>query len=226
MKRPGKSCGKRGERGSVLLETLLAIPLYIAFFSGVYLLGDLGLGRARLTAADRFSVWTAGCRHEEKDDEAVKKTATESFFPQGDFAEGTKLDSFRSRKEKVNWYALVRGTASLKIVLPVWAVQGRKGAIRLLADIGTKPDEAMWDNVSFKARTVDEPETHSVLMRTGYEIREKSGRELAQGAPQWYLEYRTAYIDKKGNPGDRPGTLSVCSGTEYQRSPSFTTWSR
>lgn len=226
MNRTGKSCGKRGERGSVLMETFIAIPLYIAFFSGIFLLGDLGLGRARLTAADRFSVWTAGCRHEEKDDEAVKKTATESFFPQGEFAEGTKLDSFLSHKRNMNWYALVRGSASLKIVLPVWAVQSRKGAIRLLADIGTKPDEQMWDNVTFKARRVDEPDTHSVLMRARYGIREKSGRELAQGAPLWYLEYRTAYIDKKGNPVDRPGNLSVCSGTEYQRSPYFTAWSQ
>ena len=28
------------ERGSVLMETILVIPLYIAFFSGIYLLGD------------------------------------------------------------------------------------------------------------------------------------------------------------------------------------------
>ena len=214
------------QRGSILMETLLVIPLYIAFFSGIYLLGDLGIGRARLTAADRFSVWTAGCRHEQKDDEAVKKKATNAFFPRGDFAEGTKIDSFRSGKTEVNWYALIQGAASLKIVLPVWAVQCRKGALRLMADIGTKPDESTWDNVSFRARDVEESDTHSVLMRTEYEVRDKSGRELAQGAPLWFIEYQTAYIDKSGNPVDRPGSHYVCSGMEYTRSPIFDAWSR
>ena len=226
MNRNRNNAIRSSTRGSILMETLLVIPLYIAFLSGIFLLGDLGLGRARLTAADRYSVWTAGCRHDEKDDDAVKNETTQSFFPDGEFAEGTKIDSFRSRKTRVNWYALVRGSASLKLALPVWAVQSRKGAIQLLADIGTTPDEAMWDNVSFKARKVEEQDTHSVLMRTDYKIRDKSGKELAQGAPLWFVEYRTAYIDKNGNPGDRPGALSVCSGTEYTRSPFFTAWSR
>lgn len=214
------------QRGSILMETLLVIPLYIAFFSGIYLLGDLGLGRARLTAADRFSVWTAGCRHEQQDDDAVKKKATDAFFPKGEFAEGTEIESFRSDKTEANWYALIRGAASLKIVLPVWAVQCRKSAVRLLADIGTKPDEDMWDDVSFRARDVEGSDTHSVLMRTDYGIRDRSGRELAQGAPLWFIEYQTAYIDKDGKPVDRPGTLTVCSGTEYLRNPAFTAWSR
>ena len=52
-----------GALGSVLMETILVIPLYIAFLSGIFLLGDLGLGRNHLTAADRFGVWLSGTRH-------------------------------------------------------------------------------------------------------------------------------------------------------------------
>lgn len=214
------------ERGSVLMETILVIPLYIAFFSGIYLLGDLELGRNRLTAADRFAVWLSGSRYEQKDDDAVKNNASKTFFPDGEFAEGTKVESFASHKTKVDWYSVVRGAAKLKMVLPVWAVGCRKGVIQLFADIGTAPDKKLWDNLSFKSREVKEPDTHSVLIRANYDVREKSGRELAQGGPLWYVEYRTAFINREGVPGDRPGTLSVCNGAEYTRNPQFEAWSK
>ena len=109
------------EQGSILMETILVIPLFIAFFSGIFVLGDLMLGRNRLTAADRFAVWLAGCRFADTGDDEVRSTASEGFFGSGEFAEGTQLRSFKSRKERVNWYSLVRGTGELKITLPVWA---------------------------------------------------------------------------------------------------------
>lgn len=208
------------------METILVIPLYIAFFSGIYLLGDLELGRNRLTAADRFAVWLSGNRYEDKDDEAAKKDASEAFFPDGEFAEGTRLESFSSHSTEVDWYSVVRGAAELRMVLPLWAMGCRKGAIELFADIGKSPDKELWDKLSFKAREIEEPDTHSVLMRANYDVREKSGRELAQGGPLWYVEYRTAFIDSDGIPNDRPDTLSVSDGAEYIRSPQFTAWSK
>ena len=216
----------RQRRGTVLMETLMVIPLYIAFLSGIYLLGDLALGRNRLSAADRFAVWFSGCRHTDKDDNAVQKATSAVFFPAGEFAEGTKLQSFRSHKTKVDWYALVRGAAELKMVLPVWAAGCRKGVIQLFADIGNAPDKNRWDNVQLPAREVEEPDTHSVLMRSRYDEREKTARQLAQGGPRWYVEYRTAYLDVKGNPNDRPGTLQVCESAEFVRNPQYEAWSR
>lgn len=214
------------ERGSVLMEAILVIPLYIAFFSGIYLLGDLELGRNRLTAADRFAVWLSGNRYENKDDDKVKKDASKAFFPDGEFAEGTKLESFSSHKTKADWYSVVRGATKLKMVLPVWAVGCRKGVIQLFADIGKSPDKKLWDNLSFKSREIESPDTHSVLMRANYDVREKSGRELAQGGPLWYVEYRTAFIDREGVPDDKPRSLSVSDGAEYIRNPQFEAWSK
>ena len=66
------------ERGSVLMETILAIPLFIAFFSGIFVLGDLMLGRNRLTAADRFAVWLTGSRLADQDDDQAKQSASEA----------------------------------------------------------------------------------------------------------------------------------------------------
>lgn len=214
------------ERGSVLMETVLVIPLYIAFFSGIHLLGDLALGRNRLAAADRFAVWLSGNRYEDKDDDATKNDASQAFFPDGEFAEGTKLESFSSRKTEADWYSVARGAAKLKMVLPAWAVGCRKGAIQLFADIGASPDKELWDDLSFKAREIEDPDTHSVLMRADYDVREKSGRELAQGGPLWHAEYRTAFIDREGVPNDKPDALAVCDGAEYVRNPQFEAWSK
>ena len=33
----------RAECGSILMETLLTTPLFIAFFSGIFVLGEMGL---------------------------------------------------------------------------------------------------------------------------------------------------------------------------------------
>ena len=209
------------------METILVIPLFIAFFSGIFVLGDLMLGRNRLTAADRFAVWLAGCRFADKDDGEVKSTASESFFGNGAFADGTKLQSFKSRKERVSWYSLIRGTGELKITLPVWAAGSRKSAIYILADIGTKPDAELWDNVSFKARDTGGGDAHSVVMRAKYDVREKSGRELAVGGPRWNTEYLTAYLTREGAPTDRPRVQSgVCEGVEYNRYPMYDSWSK
>ena len=128
--------------------------------------------------------------------------------------------------QEVNWYSIVRGGAKLKMVLPQWAVGCRKGVLRILADIGTSPEKEMWDDVSFKAREIEENDTHTVLMRAKYEDREKSARELAQGTSGWYGEYRTAYIDREGVLNDTPSERTVCEGAEYLRMGQYEQWSK
>ena len=65
-----------------------------------------------------------------------------------------------------------------------------------------------------------------ILYCTKYDLRDRPGRELAQGAPLWHTEYRTAYIDRSGVPNDRPGALAATSVSEYIRNPQFEAWSR
>lgn len=213
--------------GSVLMETILVIPFFIAFFSGICMLGELGYSRIRLISADRCAVWTAGTRHEQRGDNEIRRDISNAFFPSGDFSEGTKIESFRSSANASNWYAVVSGGTKLKSVLPLWAVGTRKGVIQILAgEEGGKPDKNLWDDISFKAREVSRDDTHSVLMRRKYEVRENSGGVLAQGAPLWFIEYRTAYIDRKGEPNDLPGSLYAASGSSYTRNPQYVGWSR
>ena len=213
-------------RGSVLMETVLVIPLYIAFLSGICLLGDLVLGRSRLTAGDRLAVWNAGCRHLNKGDSAVKKSVSQVLFGQGEFAPGTELASFSSGRSDAGFSAVVGGTAKLKMILPDWAVLCRKGALLCFAEIGSGTQEEMWDEVSFAARKVDSGRTHTVLMRSRYDERDKSASLLAVGGPRWYREYRQPYVDAKGALGDRPGACFSCEGGRYDRLAQYVNWSR
>jgi len=213
-------------RGSVLMETVLVIPLYIAFLSGICLLGDLVLGRSRLTAGDRLAVWNAGCRHLGKGDSAVKKSVSQVLFGQGEFAPGTELSSFSSTKNGTGFFAVVSGAAKLKMVLPDWAVLCRKGALVCFAGIGSGPQEEMWDKVSFAARKVESGGTHTVLMRRRYDERDRSASLLAVGGPRWYREFRQPYVTGKGALSDRPGSYFVCEGSRYDRLSQYVNWSR
>ncbi len=52
-----------GERGSVLMETVIAIPLFLVLIGGMFWLGELMLAKHKLVASDRFAAWNAGNRH-------------------------------------------------------------------------------------------------------------------------------------------------------------------
>jgi len=57
---------KRSEnnrRGSVLMETILVIPVLLVLLGGVLWLGQLQINRARLLVADRYMAWNLANRH-------------------------------------------------------------------------------------------------------------------------------------------------------------------
>lgn len=63
-KRPG---GERlrsgpGERGSVLMEGVLVLPIYLMMLGSLFILGDLARGRIKLLEIERFTTWIGGDR--------------------------------------------------------------------------------------------------------------------------------------------------------------------
>jgi len=54
---------KHNRRGSVLMETILVIPVLLVLLGGVLWLGQLQINRARLLAADRYMAWNLANRH-------------------------------------------------------------------------------------------------------------------------------------------------------------------
>ena len=211
----------RAERGSILMETILTIPLFIAFFSGIFVLGEMELGRNRLTAADRCALWYRACRWADADDDSAKDEISQALFEDGAFADKTKLAKFRSRQNSANWYGLFRGTAELTLELPVWAAGTRKSVIELLG--GEDLDKNKWDDLSFKARETGSDPTHSVLMRRDYSEREKKPQVLSS---TWMNEYRTPYLTREGGLSDIPDSPgNAYPASSYTRLSQFENWS-
>lgn len=211
----------RSERGSILMETLLTIPLFIAFFSGIFVLGEMELGRSRLTAADRSALWYRACRWANADDDSAKSEFSQALFEEGTFADKTKLAKFSSRQNAARWYGLFRGTAELKMELPVWAAGTRKSVIELLGGEGLDKNE--WDDLSFKARETGNTPTHSVLMRRDYREREKKPQVLSG---TWMTEYRTPYLTREGGLSDIPNSPGYAyQAGSYTRLSQFENWS-
>ena len=56
------SCSIDSRRGSILMEFVLVLPIYIFLFGALYLLGDMGLNAIRISTGDRDAAMDAGDR--------------------------------------------------------------------------------------------------------------------------------------------------------------------
>ena len=56
------SCSIDRCRGSILMEFVLVLPIYIFLFGALYLLGDMGLNAVRISTGDRVAAMDAGDR--------------------------------------------------------------------------------------------------------------------------------------------------------------------
>ncbi|MBT5604900.1 MAG: hypothetical protein HN742_12545 [Lentisphaerae bacterium] len=77
---------RRGESGSVLLETVVIMPLYMLLIGCAMWFGELALVKQRLTVADRYAAWSLGNRHRESSAlmQAIKDEVAEQFTPESD----------------------------------------------------------------------------------------------------------------------------------------------
>ncbi len=227
MKSKTMNSGFNSTEGSILMETILVLPLFIAVFSGVFLVGDLAISRARLHASDRAAAWNAGNRHQSIGD--LKRELTKWFFPAEDFGPKTKISEARQDTETHNtWSHFARGTAILVFTTPDWTAGWRKGALRIMADIGSSPDQNQWDAVSMPNPALTNSWRHTALMRKAYDGRENSRTPefyAAQGNPNWYKEYQLPFFNASGT-AEAPERLSGVSVTpEYIRNANYVTWS-
>ena len=72
----------RDDRGSVLMETLIVIPLYLVVIGAILWLADLQTTRIRLVEADRYAAWSRGNRHRSGiNAAAIKSELAQMVFP-------------------------------------------------------------------------------------------------------------------------------------------------
>ena len=113
---------RRGERGAVLMETVIAIPLYLIMLGGIFWIGDLTLTRQQLLVADRYVAWNRGLRYGDKG--AVDAGAVHAllFSDKGGTpspehvptASQTSIDADR------DWSHVASGQVTLRVSMPDW----------------------------------------------------------------------------------------------------------
>ena len=118
----GKRRGRRRDAGSILMETVLVIPLYMILLGGIFWIGDLIATRQQLVVAERYVAWNKGLRYDDKG-EIDTGTLHKLFFTD---AEGAP-DPFHTPTlgdgkidATFDWSHAASGQVTLKVKLPDW----------------------------------------------------------------------------------------------------------
>lgn len=175
----------RGSEGSVLMETIIAIPLYMVLLGGIFWLGDLMITRQQLVVADRYIAWNKGMRHADRG--RIDNAAIHTLFfadADGNPSSYHKPISCNGRiDEEYDWSHKASGQARFEQRMPEWT-RYMFNAAQVMYDTGVPFEES-----GMQGR--DKPDQrHVVVMRS-----EKMAR-------QEYIRNRYG-VDNSGRVAER-----------------------
>ena len=170
-------------KGSVMLETILVLPMYLVFITVIFFAGEVSLYRNLLLQMDQHDLWALGAR------EPSEVNVAEDFFGSigkrdfmGDF-EITAKDKDETVVSSNGWWKknALKNNAVLKV--PAWIK-----SIRVLSGLmGQKSDEAFNYSNEFELRKNDKKLV--LYSRNNNDNRTKNGEDLCKavsdGQPAW-----------------------------------------
>ena len=132
MKRSRKNIS--GEKGAVMLETVVVLPFYLILLAGLFWLGELCMTGLSFTSGENLRLWEEGFRH------SHTPAAERSLFP---FLSGGNADamvsggssfSFRRSGEVQTgtWGSVVTGKSSMKLRRSGWSYNVTGSALAAL----------------------------------------------------------------------------------------------
>ncbi|MFA5203831.1 MAG: hypothetical protein WC708_05435 [Lentisphaeria bacterium] len=150
--------GDRG--GAVLMELVIAIPLFVALLGGTMWLGELVLGKQKLVASDRYAAWNRGNRHEQPAAGTVKSRLQNLLFPQAKVGD-QPINGIREMAGSGRLWSEGRGaTVVLQPRMPEWV----RGWLRAGVTWGGGQQPA--STVTLLGRDVEEDGHHRLVSRT------------------------------------------------------------
>ena len=111
----------KSSRGSVLMEFVMVLPIYLLFMGMIFLLGEMGVKTLWLTSADRSSAFDTG-RAGDWEADAHGRVAQDQFEP-GEAGNLTCWgNTYRTNAQTFNgaWSWLASGMSTYKYALPSW----------------------------------------------------------------------------------------------------------
>ena len=142
---------RRSREGAVLMETVIAIPIFLLLIGATIWLGDLSLDRQRLLMADRYAAWNEGNRHGGANPSPFNVST--KLFNKDAWVE---IKDVKVKAKDKGWYKEVTATTKAKISMPDWT--------RGMITAGTVADYGRM-NKSETMTGSDSP--HLVVMRGG-----------------------------------------------------------
>lgn len=113
-------CKEVTRQGSVMLETVIAIPLFMTLIGGMLWIGDLVFAKQRLVIADRYAAWNTGNRYRQVGGALIRQEIQDNFFS-GDPDKTVEVDA--PNAPPTRWWYEVYGGVDLDMTMPVW-IQG------------------------------------------------------------------------------------------------------
>ena len=110
---PGKFFSRRAERGSVLMETVIALPIFMALIGGIMWSGQLIYEKQKLLVADRYVAWNYGNRFAQNYNDAQAK-----FFDKS--TSDTVANTQTKELKKSEWWHEVQGSVEVDPKMPDW----------------------------------------------------------------------------------------------------------
>lgn len=113
---------RRNQRGAVLMETVIAIPLYLIMLGGIFWIGDLTVTRQQLLIADRYVAWNRGLRYADKgavDADTVHRLLFSDRFGIPS-TEHVPTASQASIDVDYDWSQGTSGQVTMRVSMPDW----------------------------------------------------------------------------------------------------------
>ena len=103
----------RNENGSILMETVIVIPLFMLLIGGIMWSGQLIYAKQRLVVADRYVAWNAGNRHAQNYSDVQSQFFNQSIPDASTTPPPKEISSSP-------WWHVVHGSVGLIATMPVW----------------------------------------------------------------------------------------------------------
>lgn len=216
-----------------MLETVLAIPLFLVLFSATMWLGDLVLARQRLVIADRFAAWNLGNRHQSADSGGVAGQIQQYFFDPGQPHAKVTLREAKAERPR-RWWQQAYARAELRIDMPEWM----RAWVALSAVLWHKNVATSFSNVGGRGELAGEGSSHyysrghAVLMRAPHSDKDKYFRNWnCKDLDQLLADpengkWLWTEVPNEPWPADFQDVRDVNNqGKEYDRFGQYVTWS-
>ena len=207
--------------GSILMETVLIIPLYLVALSGIFWVGDLALLRSKSTFFDRVSAWCSGNRHDEKSSSSIQNDLKQNFLEASKVGD-QQVDYVRLRPKASGqaWSFIAGASVTVSAEPPVWTQSWYKVGLLMMES----PDQELKKR-SFRSREVESEWMHQTLMRTSDKYRDSvTPKQLAEKMEWLNRVYGSPWPDS----WTQVNSPSVSGGSpcmKYERHNKYVDWS-